>query len=148
MSRKRKREEVHNEQANKRPHIDRESCGICLDDITDQGKINSCEHQFCFTCIKTWSDTSNTCPMCRERFVRIDHNDEHVDVEERNMRTPDEEIPEEILAQLNQYHHIVLNLLLIQTINHMIETYNIPFMIISDVPIESLEEDPEDESQS
>ena len=33
-----------------------ERCGICLEDIEFQGKINCCSHLFCLNCIKKWSD--------------------------------------------------------------------------------------------
>ena len=47
------------------------TCGICLDKIQIQGSIDSCSHEFCFECIKTWSQTQNTCPLCIKRFTKI-----------------------------------------------------------------------------
>jgi hypothetical protein len=41
------------------------SCPICMDDKSDNIKLN-CQHIFCKDCIKTWlSKQSNTCPICR-----------------------------------------------------------------------------------
>ena len=33
--------------------------------------IECCNHAFCFECIKRWSETENTCPMCKKRFNAI-----------------------------------------------------------------------------
>jgi hypothetical protein len=48
-----------------------EDCGICMDKFTVRGKLGSCEHIFCHACIKKWAKTSNTCPMCKKRFMDI-----------------------------------------------------------------------------
>lgn len=32
------------------------SCGICYDKVITQGKIESCNHIFCFNCIHQWAD--------------------------------------------------------------------------------------------
>ncbi|CAM9481266.1 unnamed protein product, partial [Hapterophycus canaliculatus] len=60
------------------------SCGICLETVDDQGFLlrrlssgvlaSSCTHAFCFVCVVTWSERTNTCPMCKERFNAIRHN--------------------------------------------------------------------------
>ncbi|KAL0491071.1 E3 ubiquitin-protein ligase ICP0 [Acrasis kona] len=50
------------------------SCVICCDTITQRAKINSCLHVFCLECIKHWSTQSSTCPVCRERFTKIESN--------------------------------------------------------------------------
>jgi len=47
-------------------------CSICLCDIDEGGKINSCTHQFCFTCIHDWSKITNQCPLCKGRFDIIE----------------------------------------------------------------------------
>ncbi|OMJ78627.1 hypothetical protein SteCoe_21504 [Stentor coeruleus] len=47
------------------------TCGICLNEITIQGVINSCRHEFCFDCISKWSDIENKCPVCKVRFLTI-----------------------------------------------------------------------------
>lgn len=47
------------------------TCGICLDNVKERGVLNSCDHAFCFECIYQWSKTSNTCPMCKARFVQL-----------------------------------------------------------------------------
>ena len=49
-----------------------ESCGICYNLIEIQGKLSSCTHLFCHKCIKRWSRTENTCPLCRGRFDWIE----------------------------------------------------------------------------
>jgi uncharacterized CHY-type Zn-finger protein len=51
-------------------------CGICLEEIEFQGKIDCCLHLFCVNCINKWSDviyiqSENTCPICKSRFGSI-----------------------------------------------------------------------------
>jgi hypothetical protein len=43
------------------------NCTICLEIINKNQKttLDSCQHEFCFECIKTWSKKANTCPVCR-----------------------------------------------------------------------------------
>lgn len=48
-------------------------CGICLDKVLTFGKLNSCEHDYHFRCIKKWSKTSSRCPNCRVKFSEITH---------------------------------------------------------------------------
>ncbi|CAM9342493.1 unnamed protein product, partial [Pylaiella littoralis] len=60
------------------------TCGICLETVNDQGFLlrrlpcgalaASCAHAYCFVCVTTWSERTNTCPMCKERFTAICHN--------------------------------------------------------------------------
>lgn len=47
-------------------------CGICMDPLTDRGKLDSCDHKYCFSCIKEWSKKSTECPLCRKNFKRIE----------------------------------------------------------------------------
>jgi len=47
-------------------------CCICLDQIKDRGKLNSCNHRYCFSCIKRWSEETNTCPQCKKRFTKLE----------------------------------------------------------------------------
>jgi hypothetical protein len=35
-----------------------------------QGKLD-CGHFFCFDCISGWSNTTNSCPLCKREFFRI-----------------------------------------------------------------------------
>lgn len=45
-----------------------EECPICLG--TNQGDCQlSCGHQFCHTCLNSWSQRKNTCPLCRRQQV-------------------------------------------------------------------------------
>jgi len=50
-------------------------CGICFEDVKIRGKLNACEHPFCFECISQWSKTANTCPFCKGRFTSLDKID-------------------------------------------------------------------------
>ena len=49
-------------------------CCICMDVCGkfELASINSCKHKFCFTCIEKWADRENTCPLCKERFTKIE----------------------------------------------------------------------------
>jgi len=46
-------------------------CGICLQNISVRGLLPCCDHHFCSECIVEWSNTSNTCPLCKARFYSI-----------------------------------------------------------------------------
>eukprot|EP00796_Vickermania_ingenoplastis_P008746 gene8746-6151_t len=50
-------------------------CGICFTEVNPtvnpQGKLNSCDHLFCFYCISQWAKHNNACPSCKSRFSRI-----------------------------------------------------------------------------
>jgi len=49
-------------------------CCICMDVCVkcELASINSCKHKFCFSCIEKWADRENTCPLCKERFTKIE----------------------------------------------------------------------------
>ena len=53
-----------------------EQCCICLETPSpkDKATINGCDHNFCFSCIETWSERENTCPLCKARFTQIKRN--------------------------------------------------------------------------
>jgi len=46
-------------------------CGICFETFSLRGLMNGCKHVFCFVCIEKWSQTSNTCPLCKKRFSQL-----------------------------------------------------------------------------
>jgi len=48
-----------------------EDCAICLDTIKLLGCLDSCQHYYCYDCILKWSQSSNTCPLCKKRFSTI-----------------------------------------------------------------------------
>ncbi|XP_020571064.1 uncharacterized protein LOC110018177 [Phalaenopsis equestris] len=45
-------------------------CGICFSDggLTLRGRIDSCDHYFCFVCIMEWAKVESRCPLCKQRF--------------------------------------------------------------------------------
>lgn len=49
------------------------TCGICLSDVgrSIRGRIDSCEHHFCFVCIMEWAKVETRCPLCKQRFRSI-----------------------------------------------------------------------------
>lgn len=50
------------------------TCCICLEIPTEEelSTINGCNHPYCFTCIETWANRENTCPLCKARFTKIE----------------------------------------------------------------------------
>lgn len=48
-------------------------CGICLseDGKPSRGKLDCCDHYFCFACIMEWAKVESRCPMCKQRFRTI-----------------------------------------------------------------------------
>lgn len=47
-------------------------CGICLtEEEVERGKLDCCDHFFCFGCIMEWSKVESRCPTCKQRFVTI-----------------------------------------------------------------------------
>ncbi|GFZ07669.1 hypothetical protein Acr_19g0006060 [Actinidia rufa] len=55
--------------------LDSESriCGICLSESGNgiRGRIDSCDHHFCFVCIMEWAKVESRCPLCKRRFGNI-----------------------------------------------------------------------------
>eukprot|EP00753_Platysulcus_tardus_P008357 PLAT15916.1.p1 GENE.PLAT15916.1~~PLAT15916.1.p1 ORF type:complete len:437 (+),score=143.20 PLAT15916.1:137-1447(+) len=47
------------------------TCTICLDDVAGDAAELPCAHQFCYDCIRRWSQQSNSCPLCKRRFRRL-----------------------------------------------------------------------------
>lgn len=49
-----------------------QACGICLtEEEVGRGKLDCCDHYFCFGCIMEWSKVESRCPICKQRFVTI-----------------------------------------------------------------------------
>ena len=59
-------------------HIDNENifkiddnnidCSICLDDKETQPIKLKCDHKFHLSCIQTWFNNNNECPLCRKNI--------------------------------------------------------------------------------
>ncbi len=49
----------------------KKKCIICFDEINEPAKLDGCDHEFCFPCIKSWSQLTNFCPICKKEFVKI-----------------------------------------------------------------------------
>eukprot|EP01016_Furgasonia_blochmanni_P043882 TRINITY_DN602_c0_g1_i1.p1 TRINITY_DN602_c0_g1~~TRINITY_DN602_c0_g1_i1.p1 ORF type:complete len:853 (-),score=134.63 TRINITY_DN602_c0_g1_i1:176-2653(-) len=79
-----------------KPALD--ACSICLTDIAGEIGILLCNHRFCFSCIKDWSDVTNLCPLCKVEFreiVKTDHANNQLDkieVEAKKMILDDEDV--------------------------------------------------------
>ena len=46
-----------------------QSCPICLSDITDEIKLDRCNHSYCKECFIHWNKEKNTCPLCRKNII-------------------------------------------------------------------------------
>ncbi|KAF3782760.1 PHD and RING finger domain-containing protein 1 [Nymphaea thermarum] len=89
-------------------------CGICLSEErreTVRGRLNCCDHFFCFACIMEWSKVESRCPMCKQRFVSVNKSskwgigDVSIRVPRRNqVYQPSEE---ELRSYLDPYGNIV-----------------------------------------
>jgi hypothetical protein len=55
---------------------DGSSCVICFEHIELDNKavIKNCAHAFCFICIKSWMDTTITCPLCKQTIDVLQHS--------------------------------------------------------------------------
>lgn len=65
-------------------------CSICMDEVKDKATL-PCKHSFCKGCIVKWSETSTTCPNCREPFTFIKHGRKKIKVHEKRQRPDHEE---------------------------------------------------------
>ena len=89
-----------------------QKCMICLEQFSPcslRGKLSCGHDQFCFTCIETWSRSTNKCPLCAVRFsllqkVTVSEEKEvtvltQETVQDRNL---EEEVDEDLLRMLEQ----------------------------------------------
>ena len=90
-----------------------ETCSICYKDIDSlYAKINSCNHLYCEDCIVKWSETENSCPLCRKTFTQIITKNENIDVEWKRQEEEDEDSDDDLID-------------LEQTIDEMLQPYEI-----------------------
>jgi len=67
-----------------------DACPICLGEITDMCKADSCFHGFCFICLKEWSKQKAVCPLCKQKFTKIMYNiKSETDYKEWKVPVPD-----------------------------------------------------------
>ncbi|XP_021914738.1 uncharacterized protein LOC110827411 isoform X2 [Zootermopsis nevadensis] len=62
-----------------RPRIQRERspnsiCAVCLGTRQNPCFSDGCLHEFCFECLRQWSQEKPECPLCKTRFRSIIHN--------------------------------------------------------------------------
>lgn len=58
---------------NKKPNDQKNdrTCTICWDEIRSRALTDTCLHQFCFECIRRWSQRHSLCPFCRRVFYNV-----------------------------------------------------------------------------
>jgi len=51
-------------------------CIVCYETITTANKaiVKGCVHEFCLSCIKNWTQTSLSCPLCKQEFSVLQHS--------------------------------------------------------------------------
>lgn len=64
-------------------------CSICLDNCLGKSGLDCCKHQFCFSCIKAWSQINHSCPICKMNFVYINNGGVRHDIALRAMKKID-----------------------------------------------------------
>nr|CAH0113342.1 unnamed protein product [Daphnia galeata] len=50
------------------------ACAICLGKLENKCFANNCLHEFCYSCLFTWSKEKLKCPLCMQPFSSIIHN--------------------------------------------------------------------------
>ncbi len=50
-------------------------CSICLDTVTGEETKLECNHTFHKTCIQTWFQTKQECPICRSTYTVVEIED-------------------------------------------------------------------------
>jgi nitrite reductase/ring-hydroxylating ferredoxin subunit len=52
------------------------SCVICFEHISLDTKavVKNCSHEFCLVCIKSWMETTITCPLCKQQIDMLQHS--------------------------------------------------------------------------
>lgn len=73
------------------PNSPSRCCAICFlgDGEAIRGKIDCCDHYFCFLCVMEWSKIESRCPICRFRFNTIRRPPKHgVFSRERVVKVP------------------------------------------------------------
>jgi hypothetical protein len=76
-----------------------DKCAICLEEVNNIGIINSCDHKYCYDCIKRWSKETNKCPQCKKKFTKITRfkKDQNKKIkEDKNKKRKINEISEDI----------------------------------------------------
>ena len=74
-------------------------CTICLENINNPAKLDTCEHEFCTNCIKHWSTLSSECPLCKLNFHNIIFYDEKNMKKEKKVKRKKFKPEEEVIEQ-------------------------------------------------
>jgi len=48
-----------------------ETCVICMCKPKNKAGLDCCQHEFCRKCIIKWSETENSCPLCKRKFTEV-----------------------------------------------------------------------------
>lgn len=70
----------------KSPGSNQKVCTICFEEIKNKASLNNCDHKYCYECIKQWSRSSNSCPLCKKRFQYLMYTKNDKTKKERVLR--------------------------------------------------------------
>ncbi|KAH7300045.1 hypothetical protein KP509_24G042300 [Ceratopteris richardii] len=87
-------------------------CGICLSETstTERGKLDSCDHFYCFGCIMEWAKVESRCPMCKQRFTAVSRAGGGISKRTRTIRIPTRDqvyIPEDDVPFVDPYEDVI-----------------------------------------
>ena len=74
-------------------------CTICLENINNPAKLDTCGHEFCTNCIKHWSTLSSECPLCKLNFHNIIFYDEKNMKKEKKVKRKKFKPEKEVIEQ-------------------------------------------------
>mmetsp|Transcript_25710 Transcript_25710/g.45102 ORF Transcript_25710/g.45102 Transcript_25710/m.45102 type:complete len:123 (-) Transcript_25710:2977-3345(-) len=46
-------------------------CGVCWQNVAQQGELDCCKHVFCLECVLRWARQAGTCPICKGHISTV-----------------------------------------------------------------------------
>lgn len=47
-------------------------CSICRERKKNKAKTDACSHTFCYSCILSWCQIRNICPLCKKIIMKLE----------------------------------------------------------------------------
>jgi len=84
-----------------------DGCIICYESVSEANKavIVGCAHEFCESCIRNWTLTSLSCPLCKQEFTTLHHSFKDGKFQEEVFSLPAPPPPTAVEDQLNCLDH-------------------------------------------
>lgn len=127
-----------------------EGCTICLDSITNEGKINGCLHTFCANCILEWSKVTNLCPICKKKFSEVVEVNESKDQESPSklgQKRKNRVVQVHDREQHVPYEHTSMANFMPNMAHHMEEFFSIPLPLVIGMGMRRMVDDYENEDE-